>query len=48
MALDAIDDNIVSAESPDDNEELFDTNEFLDLDEDIDPETGLYFQSSQA
>ena len=48
MALDAIDDNIVSAESPDENEELFDTNEFLDQNEDTDPDMGLNFQATQA
>ena len=31
MGLDAIYENIISAESPDDDEELFDANEFLDL-----------------
>ena len=45
MGLDAISDNIISDEFPDDNEELFYANEFLDLNEDTDPEMGLYFQS---
>ena len=31
MGLDALDDNIISDESADDNKELFDANEFIDL-----------------
>ena len=48
MGLDAISENIISDEFPDDNEELFYANEFLDLNEDPDPEMGLNFQAIQA
>ena len=41
MGLDALADNIISAESPDEDETLFDANEFLDLNKDIDPQHGF-------
>ena len=48
MGLDILADNIISAESPDDDEEFFDANEFLDINEDPDPDMGLNFQARQA
>ena len=47
MGLEALADNIVSAEPPDDNEEFLDSNESLDLNEDTDPDMGLNFQARQ-
>ena len=43
MGLDALDDNIISDESADDNKELFDANEFIDLNEDTDPDMVLHY-----
>ena len=48
MDLDALSENIISAEFPDDYEELFDANEFIDLKEGPDPEIGLNLQDRQA
>ena len=48
MGLDVVADNIISAESPVDNEELFYANEFIDLNEDTDPDMGLNLQARQA
>ena len=48
MDIDALYDNIISDESPDDDDELFDTNEVLDLNEDTDSNMGLKFQARQA
>ena len=48
MGIDALYDNIISDESTDDDDELFDTNEVLDLNEDTDSNMGLKFQARQA
>ena len=48
IGLYALSDKIVSAEFPDDNEELFYANKFIDLNEDTDPDMGLNFQARQA
>ena len=48
MGLKALADNIISAYFPDKNEEIFDTNEFLGLNEDTAPYMGLNFQAKQA
>ena len=45
MGLDTLSDNIILAELPDDDEEFFDANEFLDLNDDPDPDMGLNFHS---
>ena len=45
MGFDVLYDNIIPDESPDDDEELFDVNEFLDLNEDSDPDMGLNFHA---
>ena len=47
MGLDALADNIISADFTDDNEKLFNANEFIDLNEYTDPEMGLNFQYRQ-
>ena len=44
MGLDALADNIISAEFTDDNEKLFNVHKFIDLNKDTDPEMGLNFQ----
>ena len=38
MGRDALAENIISANYPNDDAKLFDTNEFLDLDEDTEPD----------
>ena len=48
MGLDSLADNIISDESTDDDEELFNANEFLDLKEYTDPDMYLNFQPRQA
>ena len=48
MGLDTISDNIISDESPDDDEYLFDANEFLNLNKKTDPDMFLKFQVRQA
>ena len=48
IGIDAIGDNIILAEFPVDDEEFFDKNERLDLNEYTDPDMGLNFQDSQA
>ena len=48
MGLDTISDNIISDESPDDDEYLFDANEFLNLNKKTDPDMVLKFQVRQA
>ena len=48
MGLDSLSDNIISDKFPGEYEELFDANEFLDLNEYTDPDTGLNLQASKA
>ena len=48
MGFDVLYDNIIPDESPDDDEELFEANEFLGLNEYTDPDMGLKFQARQA
>ena len=48
VGLDTISDNIISDESPDDDEYLFDANEFLNLNKKTDPDMFLKFQVRQA
>ena len=47
MGFDALADNKSSAEFPDDDEELFNLNEFNDLNEYTDPDMGLNFNPRQ-
>ena len=44
MGLDALADNMISAEFTDDDGELFDANEFIDPNEHTDPDMSLNFQ----
>ena len=48
MGIDTIYDNIISDESLDEDEYSFDANEFLDLNENTDPDMVLKFQDRQA
>ena len=48
MGLDALSENIISAESHDENKEFFYSNEFLYLNEDTEPDTGLNLQAGRA
>ena len=48
MGLDTLSDNTISADFTDDAEELFDTKEFIDLNEDTDIDMGLKFQDRKA
>ena len=41
----ALDDNIISYEFPDDNDKFFDVNEFIDLNDGLDPDMVLNFQT---
>ena len=47
MGIDALTDNIISAEYPDDDKESFDANKFLDLNKYTDPNMGLNCWSRQ-
>ena len=47
IGIDALAENTISDQFPDDNEELFDANEFIDLNEDTEPDMGLDFQARQ-
>ena len=44
---DELSDNIISSEIPDDGDELFDANEFLDLNQGPDPDMGFNLQTRQ-
>ena len=48
VGLDTLAKNIISAKFPDNNDELFYTNEFLDLNQVSDPDMGLNFQARKA
>ena len=45
--LDVFSDNIISSEFPDDDEELFDVNEFIDVNKYTDTGMGLNFHARQ-
>ena len=48
MGLDELSDDIISAEFPDEDVELFDAKEFIDLNTGPDTDMGLNFQARQA
>ena len=48
IILGALAENIISAQFPDDNEKIFNTNEFIDLNEDTDTDMVLNFQSRKV
>ena len=48
IGLDALDDNIISDNFPDDDEKLFGANEFIDLNQDPETGMGLNFQARKA
>ena len=48
MGIEELADNIISAGYPDEYEELFGSNYFIDLNEDTDPDMGLKIQARQS
>ena len=48
MGIGALAENIISAKFPDDNDKLFDANEFIDLNQGPHPEIGLNFQARES
>ena len=45
IGLDTLSDNIISANFPDEDDKLFDANEYNGLNQGPDPDMGLHFQS---